>query len=101
MKLLKDIRQGAGYLEGYGDHPGTAYLIAFTIAGALAGAERAGWSGFFGCGLVAFLLIGPIWAAGCVGRARDYQRRQAEIAQNEARAKEFSLRQAQFNKDRG
>jgi hypothetical protein len=101
MKLLKDIRQGAGYLEGFGDHPGTAVLVGFTLMGGVAGIANGGLYGFIGGALIAFCGLGPVWMAGCVGRARDYQRRQAAIAQNEARAEEFSLRQAQFNKDRG
>lgn len=74
MKLIKDIIQGAGYLEGYGKHPGTDMLLVFILMGGLAGAGKGGWPGFFGGALVMILFMGPLWIIGCVGRARDYQR---------------------------
>lgn len=74
MKLLKDIIQGAGYLEGYGNHPGTDMLLIFTLMGALAGAPRGGWTGALGGALAMIVFMGPLWCMGCVGRARDYQR---------------------------
>lgn len=73
MKLLKDIVQGAGYLEGYGEHPGTFLLVAFIVMGGLAGCSRGGLLGFLGGAAAMALLIGPLWIIGCVGRARDYQ----------------------------
>ena len=100
MKLLKDIRQGAGYLEGFGDHPGTGFMVVSVIAGGVLGARDAGWYGLLGGVALMFCTVGAAWMAGCVGRAREYQRREEAIAQNEARAEEFSLRQAQFDKNR-
>lgn len=78
MKLLKDIIQGAGYLEGYGDHPGTPLMVGFMIIGAAAGAECGGWYGLLGGVALMFCTVGAAWMAGCVGRAREYQRRQAQ-----------------------
>lgn len=75
MKLIKDIIQGAGYLEGYGEHPGTSMLIVLVLCGGLAGASSGGLAGFFGGSIVMVLCMFPLWVIGCVGRARDYQRR--------------------------
>lgn len=74
IKLFKDIVQGAGYLEGYGDHPGTDFMIIMILMGGLAGAGRGGLSGFVGGCLIMALVIVPAWCVGCVGRARSYQR---------------------------
>ena len=75
MKLIKDIIQGAKDLPGFGPHPGTGIMIALVIAGGLAGLER-GLGGFlFGAAFMSLWIV-PMWMAGCVGRARDYQRKQ-------------------------
>ena len=73
MKLLRDIIQGAGYLEDYGHHPGTDIMIVFILMGGLAGAARGGLWGFIGgCALLAVFFV-PLWCVGCVNRARSYQ----------------------------
>lgn len=79
MKLLRDIVQGAGYLEGYGDHPGTDLLLVFILMSGLAGAQRGGLVGFLGGAAIMALVMVPIWCIGCVGRARDYQARNKNV----------------------
>lgn len=74
MKVIRDIIQGAGYLEGYGDHPGTPMLIIFILMGGIAGIEKGGLFGFIAGSLVMALIMGTFWVVGCVDRARDYQR---------------------------
>ncbi len=73
MKLFKRIWMGAGYLEGYGHHPGWPVLGIFILGAALAGIERGGWSGFIAGGLIATCALAPFFMAGCVSRAREYE----------------------------
>lgn len=75
MNLLREIVQGAGYLEGFGDHPGTDYLIMLAVMGALAGANGGAFGALVGA-IVMLAFIGPIWCIGCVNRAREYQERE-------------------------
>ena len=71
--FFKRIRMGAGYLPGYGDHPGTETVVFLVLLTGAAGLH-AGWIGFVGgCGL-GLVVYGPMWVAGCVGRANDYLR---------------------------
>jgi hypothetical protein len=74
MKLVKNMIQGAGYLEGYGEHPGTLLLLGFILMGGLAGARNGGLRGFLlGAAFVALFTV-PVWLVGCVSRARAYQK---------------------------
>lgn len=54
MTIFRDIILGAGSLPHYGPHPGTPILIFMTVIGA---------------GVI-LALFGPLWIAGCIGRAR-------------------------------
>lgn len=72
MKLLRDIWQGAGYLEGFGNHPGNIYLVLLVLAGALAGV-KGGLTGVLVGTFVMLLFVLPSWCIGCIGRAREYQ----------------------------
>ncbi len=74
MKIVKDIIQGAQDLPGYGPHPGTGIMIVLIIAGGLAGADRGLWGSLFGAAFMSLVVV-PAWLAGCVGRAREYQRK--------------------------
>jgi len=73
MKLLKDIVQGAGYLEGYGHHPGTETMLFLIALCGLSGANGGIW-GFIGGMIIGAIAIIPFWGVGCVSRARSYQR---------------------------
>jgi hypothetical protein len=75
MKLIRDIVQGAGYLEGFGEHPGTDFLFIFVLMGAIGGALKGGGLGALAGALAMIVFVGPLWCIGCVGRARDYQKR--------------------------
>ena len=84
MKLIREIIQGAGDLEGYGKHPGTILLFGFTLMGGIAGIAKGGIWGFIGGSLIMFFFMFPVWCVGCIGRARDYQRAQAIRARGDA-----------------
>lgn len=75
MNLIRDVVQGAGYLEGYGDHPGTPIMLGFILAGGVVGLERGGVYGFLAGAFAMVVGVGPFWMMGCVDRARGYQRR--------------------------
>ena len=77
MKLLRDIVQGAGYLEGFGNHPGTDVLVILVAIGALAGIKGGAFGALVGA-VVMLSFIGPLWCIGCIGRAREYQQRAKE-----------------------
>lgn len=73
MKLFKRIWMGAGYLEGYGHHPGWSTLGIYVFAAGLSGIEKGGLDGFIGgCG-IALLCLGPFFMMGCYSRAKDYE----------------------------
>lgn len=76
MEILRKIRRGAGYLPGYGEHPGTPLLIMMVLMGILAGAGRGSIRAALGGGAVMLVVFGPLWCMGCVGRANAYDRRQ-------------------------
>jgi hypothetical protein len=73
FKFFKRIWMGAGYLEGYGHHPGWSTMAIFIIASGAAGADKGGLNGFIaGCAIMA-AVIAPIFFAGCYSRAKDYE----------------------------
>ena len=65
--------QGAGYLEGYGEHPGTLWMLYFILIGGLS-AARDGFQGFLLGAAFSALITVPVWLVGCVSRARAYQK---------------------------
>ena len=79
MRWLKQAVRGAGYLEGYGHHPGWAILIAITLAGGVAGIDKGGLVGFFGGMLFAAVFTLPLFIVGCIGRANDCDKSQAKL----------------------
>jgi hypothetical protein len=73
LKFFKRAWLGAGYIEGYGHHPGTGVLLVMILCTGLAGAKKGNLSGFFGgivIGAIAFL---PFYIMGCVDRAKSYE----------------------------
>jgi hypothetical protein len=64
---------GAGYLEGYGHHPGTLVLLIYIVAAGLSGVQRGGWDGFIGGCAVGLICLGPFYLIGCYSRAKDYE----------------------------
>lgn len=73
--LARRAIMGAGYLPGYGDHPGTGFCLMLTLLTGAAAAQTGGWIGFaVGTGIGA-LVYGSLWLCGCVGRANAYLRR--------------------------
>lgn len=73
FKFFQRIWRGAGYLEGYGHHPGTWIFVVMVIIIGLAGANN-GWEGFVSGLLFGFVLLGIPYACGCYSRTKDYER---------------------------
>lgn len=67
--MIRDMIRGTGYLPYVGHNNGTGVLVFFVILGAIGGSNR-GPAGVFIGGVVMFAVFFPIWASGCVGRAR-------------------------------
>jgi hypothetical protein len=78
LKFFRHVRRGAGYLEGYGEHPGTLYLFAFILMGGLAGARGGIW-GFLGGAAPMALFMVPIYISGCVSRSKLADRDQERL----------------------
>lgn len=79
MRWLKQAIRGAGYLEGYGDHPGKDMVVMMILACGLAGAPRGSWSGFFGGLIFGAVMILPFFIIGCISRAEACDREQARL----------------------
>lgn len=69
MRFIRQIIRGAGYLEGYGEHPGNSIVIIMLIICGLAGAEKGGLAGFVGGAVFGAMFILPLWIHGCISRA--------------------------------
>lgn len=79
MKFLKQIWRGAGYLEGFGDHPGKDMVVVGILMCGLAGAQRGSWAGFFGGMAFGAVMILPFFFIGCISRANACDRAQARL----------------------
>lgn len=73
-KFFERAWAGAGYLEGFGHHPGWLTLGIFILGAALAGIERGGLVGFAVGAITATCALAPFFIAGCVSRAREYEK---------------------------
>ena len=69
MNIFRKIWRGAGYLEGYGHHPGWASLVFYAIAGGAAGIEKGGLIGFVGGFLFCGFFFSLFFMWGCIDRA--------------------------------
>lgn len=79
MRWIRQTIRGAGYLEGYGHHPGWAILGIIILASGLAGIEKGGLNGFIGGMIIGGICTLPMFIAGCIGRANDCDRDQERI----------------------
>lgn len=79
FKWIRQAIRGAGYLEGYGHHPGWSTIGIFVLAGSLAGIDKGGVDGFFGGMFITVLCIAPFFIGGCISRANGCDRDQAEL----------------------
>lgn len=79
MRWLKQAVRGAGYLEGYGNHPGVDVVVVMILVCGLAGAQRGSWAGFFGGLTFGFVAIMPFFIAGCISRANACDQAQARL----------------------
>lgn len=77
IKFLRDIKRGAGYLPGYGSHPGNIMMIFSLAMLIIAGLcnEGIGWSEGILAGVTVWAATAlPLYLMGCVGRAREWDR---------------------------
>lgn len=82
MKIIRHIVRGAGYLEGYGRHPGTGMLLLCIFLGGLAGIEHGGFIGFIGGCIFASVFYLPIYILGCIERSKESDRAQKRLLKN-------------------
>lgn len=73
VKTIKRIVMGAGYLEGFGTHPGNTAMVCAILGGALAG-HRGGVWGILGGAVFTAVCLLPFWMKGCYDRAVLYER---------------------------
>jgi hypothetical protein len=73
MSVFRRVIMGAGYLPGYGAHPGTGAVVFLILLTGLAGSHQ-GLAGFVGGSLIGTAVYGPMWIAGCLSRAKSYLR---------------------------
>jgi len=74
MATLRYIIRGCGYLDGYGEHPGTPFLIAMVVMGFVAGAQRGLLVGLIGAGVM-LAVFGSMYLCGAHDRGRSAARR--------------------------
>ncbi len=79
MRFIKQAIRGAGYLEGFGNHPGVDIVVVMILVCGLAGAQRGSWAGFFGGLIFGFVTIMPFFIIGCISRAEACERQQAQL----------------------
>ncbi len=79
FKFFRHVIRGAGYLEGYGHHPGTFFLIMFSLIGGLAGAQNGGLIGLLAGFVITFVVTLPFYIIGCVDRSKGYDRDQQKL----------------------
>lgn len=65
--------KGAGYLEGYGAHPGLPVLLGYVAVGAISGAIQAGPIGAAAGVLMMLACLGPLYLIGCYDRAAGHE----------------------------
>lgn len=69
MRWIKQVWRGAGYLEGYGEHPGIDVTVVMILVCGIAGIEKGGLNGFLGGMAIGAFFILPFFFIGCVSRA--------------------------------
>ena len=79
MNIFRHIIRGAGYLEGYGTHPGTEVVCIFILVGGLAGIEKGGLFGFIGGCIFASIFFLPLYIVGCIDRSKECDRAQKRL----------------------
>jgi hypothetical protein len=79
FKFFRHVIRGAGYLEGYGYHPGTGMLFIIGLLGGLAGVQNGGLAGLLGGFVIAFVFTLPFYIIGCVDRSKGYDRDQQRL----------------------
>jgi hypothetical protein len=63
--------QGCGYLEGYGHHPGSGFMVILLLSGAVAGSDG-GWIGSL-IGMAAMgCTFGVLYLSGAYSRAKAF-----------------------------
>lgn len=67
--------RGCGNVPGYGDHPGTGFMVMLVLMGFSAGASR-GWDRAFIGAAVMLAVFGPMYLYGAYDRSRSADRRE-------------------------
>lgn len=68
MKTIRHVIRGCGYLKHCGDHPGTPFVIALILMGAVAG-YKGGWTGALGGAAFMGVFVGPLYLWGAYDRS--------------------------------
>ena len=79
MRFFKQIWRGAGYLEGFGHHPGVDMTVIIILICGVAGIEKGGFYGFLGGMGIGAIFVLPLFAAGCISRANACDEQQARL----------------------
>ena len=79
MKFIRQVIRGAGYLEGYGDHPGKDAVVITLLVCGLAGVEKGGLTGFLGGMAIGAIFVLPLFVIGCIDRANGCDKQQAQL----------------------
>ena len=79
MRFFKQIWRGAGYLEGFGHHPGIETLAMILFLCGIAGAQKGGMTGFFGGMGIGAIFILPFFITGCISRANACDEAQRQL----------------------
>lgn len=79
MKFIRQVIRGAGYLEGYGDHPGKDMVVMMILICGVAGVEKGGFTGFLGGMAIGAIFILPFFIVGCIDRANGCDEKQKQL----------------------
>jgi hypothetical protein len=79
VRFFKQIWRGAGYLEGYGDHPGKDMVVMLILICGFAGIEKGGFYGFLGGMAIGAIFILPLFIVGCIDRANGCDEKQKQL----------------------
>ena len=79
MRFFKQIWRGAGYLEGFGHHPGIELLAMVLFLCGLAGVGKGGMTGFFGGIGIGAIFVLPLFIVGCIERANACDKAQKQL----------------------
>lgn len=65
------IRKGCGYLEGYGNHPGTGILLGLIVIGGIIGLQKGFFGSFIGATMMGSV-FGTCYLVGAYDRGKNF-----------------------------